>query len=245
MKLVLFILLILFILAIGFYKTKIKGKIGEKTITAILYLLNKSNYKVINNIVLKINNKTSQIDHIVISDYGIFVIETKNYKGWILGHENSEYWTQVIYKHKSRLYNPIKQNLGHIIAIKKCLTEYPNLNYISIVVFLSKAELKVRTSTHVVYSHQLIKTIKKYSDKNLSATEKEAIFQKISASNLIKAYDKREHIKFIKQSKQKRENSIREKKCPRCGNNLVIRSGKYGNFLGCTNYPKCTNTIKL
>lgn len=64
-----------------FIQTKNKGIIGEKTTSSILLFLDKSNYKVINNVVLKSGNKTSQIDHIVISDYGIFVIETKNYKG--------------------------------------------------------------------------------------------------------------------------------------------------------------------
>lgn len=72
---------------------RIFGGVGEKTTSSILLFLDKSKYKVINNVVLKSGDKTSQIDHIVISDYGIFVIETKNYKGWILGSENSEYWT--------------------------------------------------------------------------------------------------------------------------------------------------------
>jgi ssDNA-binding Zn-finger/Zn-ribbon topoisomerase 1 len=239
MNLVPILILLLFFLFIGFLKNKIKGKIGEKTIATILGFLNKSNYKVINNILLKSGEKTSQIDHLVISDFGIFVIETKNYKGWILGDEHSEYWTQVIYKRRERLYNPIKQNLGHIRAVKNCLIEYPNLKYISIVVFLSKAELKVNTNTHVIYSHQLIKTIKKYSDINLTETEKETIFHKIKACNLIDTYDKREHVKSIKQRILKRENAIRENKCPQCGNKLAMRSGKFGKFLGCYSYPQC------
>lgn len=245
MNLVIVILLFLFILFIGLFRTRIKGKIGEKTIATVLSFLNKSQYKVINNIVLKTGKKTSQIDHLVISDFGIFVIETKNYKGWILGNEHSNYWTQVIYKRRERLYNPIKQNLGHIKALKNCLVDYPNLKYVSIVVFLSKATLKVHTTTPVVYSHQLRKTIKRYSDRNLTATEKEAIFKKITSNNLIDTYDKRKHVQSIKQRIKKREQSIREHKCPQCGSNLVKRSGKFGNFLGCTNYPKCRNTINL
>jgi len=54
----------------------------------------------------------------VVSNYGIFVIETKNYKGWIIGNEFDDYWTQVIFKRKEKLYNPIKQNYGHIQALK-------------------------------------------------------------------------------------------------------------------------------
>src|SRR5690606_19184571 len=98
MSLVIFIILILVLILRRIFRVKIKGFIGEKTTSSILYFLDKSKYKVINNIVIEAYGKTTQIDHIVISDFGVFVIETKNYKGWILGGENSEYWTQVIYK---------------------------------------------------------------------------------------------------------------------------------------------------
>jgi hypothetical protein len=80
---------------------------------------------------LQVGNKTTQIDHIVVSNYGIFVIETKNYKGWIMGNEYDEYWRQVIYKRKEKLYNPIKQNYGHILALKGVLKNFSDLNYIS------------------------------------------------------------------------------------------------------------------
>lgn len=239
MNLILIILFILLILIWGLFKSKIKGIIGEKTTSSILFFLDKSKYKVINNIVLKSGEITSQIDHIVISDYGIFVIETKNYKGWILGGENSEYWTQVIYKRKEKFYNPIRQNLGHIRTLKNCLSEYPNIEYKSIIVFSTKAEIKVNTTTDVINSYRLIATINRYKTINLTENEKESIFKKINALNLVDTYDKRQHVKSIKQRIQKRENSIRENKCPQCGDNLITRNGKYGNFLGCNSYPKC------
>lgn len=46
-------------------------------------------------------------------------------------------------------------------------------------------------------------------------------------------------------SKEEKENTGSDKICPNCGGNLVIRKGKYGNFLACSNYPKCTYTEKL
>jgi predicted RNA-binding Zn-ribbon protein involved in translation (DUF1610 family) len=239
MNLVIVILFISLILIWGLFKTKIKGVIGEKTTSSILLFLDKSKYKVINNVVLKSGGMTSQIDHIVISDYGIFVIETKNYKGWIFGGENSEYWTQVIYKRKEKLYNPIRQNLSHIKALKSCLCEYPDIDYKSIIVFSTKAEIKVNTTTDVVNSYQLIRTIKRYKSLNLKEFEKESIFKKINALNLVDTYDKKQHVKSIEQRIQKRENSIKENKCPQCGSNLIIKNGKYGNFLGCNSYPKC------
>ena len=204
-NMVLFLLFLILIPILNIYKSKIKGLIGEKTVASILYLLDKSEYKIINNIVLKYGNYTTQIDHIVISDFGIFVIETKNYKGWILGYENSEYWTQVIFRRKEKFYNPIRQNLSHIRALKNCICEFPNIEYKSIIAFSTNADIKVNTTTDVVYSHKLIPTIKKYSKINLTQKEKEEIFQKINEQNLYKTYDKKQHIKSIKK-KLKKEN---------------------------------------
>jgi hypothetical protein len=65
------------------FMPKIKGAIGEKSVAFLLSGLDKRKYKLINNIMLSVGNKTTQIDHIIVSNYGIFVIETKNYKGWM------------------------------------------------------------------------------------------------------------------------------------------------------------------
>ena len=80
---------------------KIKGWYGEKNVSNKLSYLDPQKYVTLNDILIK-NDKgsSSQIDHLVISIYGIFVIETKNYKGWIFGNEKSEKWLQVIYKEK-------------------------------------------------------------------------------------------------------------------------------------------------
>jgi predicted RNA-binding Zn-ribbon protein involved in translation (DUF1610 family) len=239
--LIYFILIVSVIIIIFWrlYIPKIKGIIGEKSISSILYLLDKSKYSVINNIVLERDTKTSQIDHVVISDFGIFVIETKNYKGWIVGNEKSEHWTQVLFKRKQRFYNPIKQNLGHINVLKTYLSKYPSINYIPIVVFLSKSDIKVKTTYNIINSRQLIQTIKKYNEINLEQREKEDIYKIINEANLVDTYDKTEHIKSIKKLIQKRKRDIQDNKCPQCGEKLVLRNGKYGKFLGCTSYPRC------
>lgn len=234
------VILFLFgIILLMIFSKRIKGFVGEKTISSILLLLDKKEYKVINNIVLKSGNITTQIDHLIISDFGIFVIETKNFKGWIFGGENSEYWQQVIFKSKIKFYNPIRQNQNHINIIKNCLKEYPNLKYKSIIVFSKRASINVDTSTDVIYSHQLLSLIKNYTEKNLSKKDKEIIFQKIKSENLVGNYDKQKHIKSIKNRIRQREKLINENICPNCGNNLIIRNGKYGDFLGCNSYPKC------
>jgi predicted RNA-binding Zn-ribbon protein involved in translation (DUF1610 family) len=245
MYLFLLIVLLLSALTFGVFKAKVKGVIGEKTVSSVLYFLDNSKYKVVNNVVLKIGDKTSQIDHIVISDFGMFVIETKNYKGWIVGNEKSEHWTQVIYSYKSKFYNPIRQNEGHIKTLRRCLNDYPDLEYVSIIVFSSTANIKVTSQTDVINLHHLIGTIKSYSKINLSEAEKELIFQKIVASNQEGSYNKREHIRSIKQSIQSRETALLKNQCPNCGNTLIERKGKFGKFHGCKSYPNCKFTKQI
>ena len=239
MPIVLLLFFISLIVLFKLFQADLKGAIGEQNVALRLRSLDKSKYKVINNVVLQAGEYTSQIDHIVISDYGVFVIETKNYKGWILGHERSEYWTQVIFQRKEKLYNPIRQNLGHIRTLKKCLAAYPTIPYHSIIVFSSRATIKVTTNTHVVYTSQLLRTIKQYTDCNLTEQEKENIFEAIKAMNSIATYDKRKHVKSIQQRIEKRENAIREHKCPQCGSDLILRKGKFRDFWGCYSYPTC------
>ena len=134
------------------------GKFGEKRVASKLDWLPKE-YITLNDIMLKTHNGTTQIDHIVVSPYGIFVIETKNYKGWILGHENSEEWTQSLYGKKRwygwsseqhRFRNPIRQNLAHTRAIKQLLSDIGDFRIIPIVAFSNNAELKISTPNNII-----------------------------------------------------------------------------------------------
>ncbi|WP_231884841.1 nuclease-related domain-containing protein [Paenibacillus elgii] len=124
------VLAIMFVVTIVLSSPTIKGMIGEKSVTNQLNKLDKEKYVILNDVTIPSSSgKTTQLDHVVISTYGIFVIETKNYRGWIVGDEKSEYWTQVIYKRKERLYNPLRQNYGHVMALKGLLSEYSELPF--------------------------------------------------------------------------------------------------------------------
>lgn len=235
----LLIVLLIAVFLVRLYAAQVKGWMGERAVAAILSSLDELRYKVINNLVIEVNGKTVQIDHVIISDFGIFVIETKNYQGWIVGGEHAEYWTQVIFNRKSRFYNPIRQNYGHIQALKKCLPEYPAALFIPIVVFSPKATIKINTTAAVIYAHNLLAFIQSYHQHNLTYLQKETIFATISAMNIGDSYDKKKHVRFIRQRVQEREQAVSQHICPQCGNKLVLRNGKYGNFLGCSGYPVC------
>lgn len=133
------------------FRAKIKGFIGEKIVSIHLKTLPSSNYKIINDLILPTTRGTSQIDHVVISKYGIFVIETKNYKGWIFGHENSERWIQNIYGNKYKLSNPVRQNQSHIRAIQNSISDIGKFPMISIIAFSSNASLNVSVEKCICY----------------------------------------------------------------------------------------------
>ena len=94
------LILITILILIKSYESKVKGYVGEKLVSKRLSKLNKRKYKVINNLLLKTSKGTTQIDHIVISQYGLFVIETKNYKGIITGNEYDDSWNQILFNNK-------------------------------------------------------------------------------------------------------------------------------------------------
>lgn len=116
------------------------GARGEIRVSKELSFLS-NEYYVLNDVLLRIGNRSSQIDHIVVSIYGIFVIETKNYKGWIFGSEKSRQWTQNLFGEKYFFQNPIIQNKGHIYTLKKAL-KISEDKFISIIAFSSEADLK-------------------------------------------------------------------------------------------------------
>lgn len=219
---IVFILIIVIVLKIN--SSKIKGSIGEAKVNTRLNFIGKE-YIVLKDILIKSSNGyTSQIDELVLSEYGLFVIETKNYKGWIFGNEKAENWTQVIYKEKHTFRNPIKQNWSHIYALKSLLSDYPNIKYHPIVVFSGNATLKsIESSIPVIYSNKLNSTIRKLSfEKCLSIDELNKIQTILESSELKERNARKEHIKNIKQNVREKKIKMANLICPRCNGELKL-----------------------
>lgn len=72
----------------------------------------------------------------------------------------------------------------------------------------------------------------------------EEIVKRIENDNINSKENKKEHVQNIRRNV--RENKKKEEQgiCPKCGGELVERKGKYGVFIGCSNYPKCHFTRK-
>lgn len=128
-----------------------KGWLGEAALTvAKKIMLDGKVYRDLNNITIPISDGTTQIDHIIVSRYGIFVIETKNMEGWIFGDAKQAQWTQSIYGKKFRFQNPLHQNYRHTKALEEFLG-LPADHFHSIVCFVGETcEFKTAMPPNVI-----------------------------------------------------------------------------------------------
>lgn len=239
------LVLISILILIKSYESKVKGYVGEKLVAKKLSKLNKRKYKIINNLLLKTLKGTAQIDHIVISQYGIFVIETKNYKGIITGNEYDDNWNQILFNNKEVLRNPIKQNNGHIKALKDAIPTLKYKKIKSIIVFTKRSKLKVNTETVVIYYNKLNKIIKKSKNNEFTKEEVDYIYERLNELNIDSFKQRVVHVKNVKRNIKEAEKKLRKNKCPRCGGKLKKKKGKYGKFKRCKNYPECTFRINI
>lgn len=137
-------------------KLKLENQ-GEAKVRRVLTEYCKcSTAHLLNNITLQYKGGTTQIDHILVSQNGVLVIETKHYSGWIFANQNQRYWTQVIFKVKHKFLNPKFQNFKHVRAIQELLDFLPNDEVRGLVVFTGDAEFKTEIPDGVIHQHQLV-----------------------------------------------------------------------------------------
>ena len=169
-KSTIFLLVVILVLpsVLKYYTPRIKGWLGEWMVRRILAKL-PDEYKQWHDVyLLDSDGQTTQIDHIVASRYGIFVIETKNYKGWIFGSEKQKNWTQSIYKKKSKFQNPLHQNYRHIRVLAES-TGLEKTNFHNVIYFTGEATLKTKLPKNVM-THDLREYIR-YQNYEVFTTE--------------------------------------------------------------------------
>lgn len=164
---------IIVVFFLGFSFGRVRQRISENQGEAIVRkelvkYCRGSTAHILNNITLKCNDGTTQIDHILISQKGILVVETKHYSGWLFCSEKQKYWTQVIYRMKNKFQNPLKQNYKHICAVQDLLDFLPNENINGVVVFTGDATFKTKRPEDVIQLEELREYIDKYSTPEIS-----------------------------------------------------------------------------
>jgi hypothetical protein len=152
--------------------------------------------------------KYSQVDHVLITPQGIFVIETKNYNGEIKGGRSDRYWTVKAAGRRYRLYNPLMQNGGHIKAIEALLADFPGLRYISIVSFTMRCRFaidpelrKIQSDELIVYDVELSEFIqrkllrlKTEAAPALSGEDVERIYEALRSANIVDPAAREQHV---------------------------------------------------
>ena len=231
-----------------------KGRAGERKIANKLGVLDFFGYdgKCLRNLYIpRYDGSTSEIDVVYITTKGLFVIESKNYAGYIFGDDRSKNWTSTLYAgktwygakkvDKNHFYNPVKQNYAHMKALSNYMGD---IKAFSIIVFGDQSELKNITITSPgIYvcnarnMKRVIKGIWNSEPEIYTEAQVQSIYNKLLP---LTDADRETKIRHIQNIGQAGGSDV----CPWCGGKLVIRTahkGKYeGNsFYGCSNYPKC------
>lgn len=240
----------------------IKGFWGETLIAGRLGWSNLFGYKgrVLRNVyVPKDDSTTTEIDLLFITQKGIFVIESKNYVGYIFGTDTNQKWTVSVYKGKGfwgqnktqkfQFFNPIKQNKIHIKWLNNYLAA--DIQMFSCIVFSDNCELKSIDISHsydvvVCHGSGLNRSIRylwgNYPDSLTDEQINEIYNALLPLTNQTTAV-KKKHIEDIKE----KQNSVL---CPLCGKPLVVRTAMRGSnagkqFYGCSAYPNCRYTRNI
>lgn len=238
-----------FLLAIVvlFFKSPfMKGKIGEGIVNLTNSArLDETIYTPIKNVTLSLKDgSTTQIDHILVSKYGIFVIETKNMKGWIFGGEHQKEWTQQNFKQKHKFQNPLHQNYRHTKALEEALG-LPSSVFISIIAFVGDCEFKTKMPSNVFRGISYTNYIRSFTQEKLDPLQIRQALTKLKDKRLEQSLQTdRNHVSNLKERFDK---PIDSNSCPKCGGSMVLRQNRNnGNsFYGCSNYPKCRHTAPI
>ena len=155
-------------------------------------------FHLLNHITLKIKDGTTQIDHILVSRFGVFVIETKDYKGWIFANAKHATWTQVLYRVKFKFQNPIFQNMRHVRAVEELLDFLPPEAIKSAVVFTGSAEFKTDMPSGVYTLSGLIDHLKSATEEVMSLNRVQFCVGRLETARLaITGQTDVEHVKSL------------------------------------------------
>lgn len=179
----------------------VKGWVGEKILSLWLRLfLDKNRYRVLDDITIPDDQGgTTQIDHVVVSVFGIFVIETKNLGGWIFGSEQDATWTQKLHgRHSQKFQNPLRQNYKHTMTLASVLG-MPHERFVSVVVFVGNATLKTAHPDRVTYPGGCTRLIKSHREPVLTEEEAAQVIAAIGEIRLKPGREtRREHVAYLR-----------------------------------------------
>ncbi|MEI7706944.1 MAG: nuclease-related domain-containing protein [Chlorobium sp.] len=172
---------------------------GEAAVRRLLSIVFAGkDFHLMNSVTLPIGGGTTQIDHILISRFGVFVIETKHYTGWIFGDASNPTWTQVVFHKRSRFQNPIHQNYKHVMTVRDVLDFLPAEDVRSVVVFTGDAEFKTSRPEGVLLFNELISHIQSFREERISENRMQFCVGRLETTRrMISGRTDVEHLVFL------------------------------------------------
>ena len=237
------VILVVAVLILFFRSSKGKGVMGEYRVKNTLTRLFGKHGVVFNGFICvdeSFHNeedadqqRTVEIDHIVVCDRGVLVIETKNYAGEIYGRVEDREWTQVLGNGnvRNKMHSPVFQNETHCHFVRKIIGGSIPLR--SIIVFVNNNTDNI-DAAEVVGLSSLSRYLKKLPIV-LDRDRIPAIVEKLRAADRSDEISSRQHVRNVRRLVEGVEKGI----CPRCGGKLVVKKDDSGEYYGCSNYPKC------
>lgn len=161
------------------FQTFLKGWLGEQGTNVMQkFLLDSKIYHSFYDILIEGDERKTQIDHVIVSKFGVFIIETKNWSGWIYRKEDEDYWTQSFPGERRRIQNPLKQNKLHTQIIAAFCKIKPS-NIFSIIIFWGDCEFKTLMPQNVIKWSEYPSYIKSKKRELMSDAEVERICSKL------------------------------------------------------------------
>lgn len=185
---------------------------------------------------------TSEIDHLVVSKYGLFVVELKDRSGWIFGEERDKHWTAVHFGKRFRFQNPLRQNFGHVMALQELLGIARDKIH-DAVVFRGDFEFKTSIPPGVL-CNEYESWIAAKRTAVLADAEVSRILARLAEAGRSGSSAIATHTESI------RERLASNTTCPKCGRPLRMKVASRGarvgsRFLACSGYPRCRFTKNM
>lgn len=178
----------------------VKGWFGERLVRSAAQLrLPEDTYHPLHDVTLPTADGSTQIDHVFVSRYGVFVVETKNYKGWIYGRADERQWTQKLGRRSYRFQNPLRQNYKHVKSLQELLG-LPDEAIHSVVTFVGDCRFKTEMPANVVRDGGFVTYIRRFTEPVLSVQEVAQVLERIERARLTPGYaTNREHVRQLRQ----------------------------------------------
>lgn len=200
--------------------------------------------------------RTSQTDLILIGAKGLYVVEVKLFDGAkVYGDGNKRTWYYYRGGKKYEFYSPKMQNAKHIEYLKRLLGGFGEVPCFSVITMIcddfkvsningpGKADTLICSSLPAMKRGMLKLT--EGCPEVLDEAKRQQLFDHISAHSHDSSEARFAHKTQVGEYKAALAEEQARNVCPCCGAPLVLKNGRFGEFWGCTNYPKCSYTRKV